>query len=113
MSSSPLFDTLRVLQWNAGGLSQSKRAELLLTLCEKDIDVFTIMEANLTTEKLKYYSFKGYSLYVLEKSRQAASGILIGVKRELTTDFRIIKAMGADNVKSEVEHGCLDIWCPF
>ncbi|GFU92489.1 hypothetical protein TNCV_4794181 [Trichonephila clavipes] len=45
-------DTLRVLQWNAGELSQSKRKELLQTLSEKHIDVFTVLEAN-----LKYYHF--------------------------------------------------------
>ncbi|KAG8174101.1 hypothetical protein JTE90_010330 [Oedothorax gibbosus] len=89
MSSSSQFDTLRVLQWNAGGLSQSKRMEILQTLGERDVDVFAIMEANLTDKNLKYYSFRGFSLYVLKKFRQVASGILIGVKRELTADFRI------------------------
>ncbi|KAG8192562.1 hypothetical protein JTE90_015197 [Oedothorax gibbosus] len=108
MSSSSQFDTLRVLQWNAGGLSQSKRMEILQTLGERDVDVFAIMEANLTDKNLKYYSFRGFSLYVLKKFRQVASGILIGVKRELTADFRIIKEMGVDGDKSEVVH--LDVW---
>ncbi|GFY71750.1 hypothetical protein TNIN_265911 [Trichonephila inaurata madagascariensis] len=66
------------------------------------------MEANLSTENLKYYPFKGFSLCVLTKSRQVASGILIGVKRELTAEFRIIKAMGVDSDKSEIVH--LDVW---
>jgi exonuclease III len=77
---------LRLLQWNAGGLSQAKRMELLQTLHERDIDVFTIMEANLTADSRKYYPFQGYSLFVLTKFRQIASGILVGVKRNLTAD---------------------------
>ncbi|GFY38071.1 hypothetical protein TNIN_443421 [Trichonephila inaurata madagascariensis] len=79
MSHQPQVDTLRGLQWNAGGLSQSKRKSFF-RLCEKDIDVFTIMEANLTTENLKYHPFKGFFLYMLAKSRQVARGILISVK---------------------------------
>ncbi|GFU09327.1 hypothetical protein NPIL_138101 [Nephila pilipes] len=38
-----------------------------MTLREKEIDVFSIMGANLTCENPKYYSFKGYSLYVFPK----------------------------------------------
>ncbi|GIY49133.1 hypothetical protein CDAR_308421 [Caerostris darwini] len=49
-----------------------------------------------------------FALYVLTKSRQVASDILIGVKKELTADFRIIKTMGTDSGKSEVVH--LDVW---
>ncbi|GFS98400.1 hypothetical protein NPIL_383231, partial [Nephila pilipes] len=67
MSLPTRVNSFQVLQWNAGGLSQSKRTELLMTLREKEIDVFSIMGANLTCENPKYYSFKGYSLYVLPK----------------------------------------------
>ncbi|GFU51679.1 hypothetical protein NPIL_147801 [Nephila pilipes] len=66
------------------------------------------MEANLTSENLKYYHSKVYSLYALPKFRQVASGILIGVKKELAANFRIIKAMATDCDKSEVVH--LDVW---
>ncbi|GFS46532.1 hypothetical protein NPIL_585501 [Nephila pilipes] len=94
MSLPPRVDSFRVLQWNAGRLSQS--TELLMNLHEKEIDVCSIMEANLTSENLKYYSFKGYSFYELPKFRQVVSGILIGVKKELTADLRMIKAMTTD-----------------
>ncbi|GFT19287.1 hypothetical protein NPIL_30121 [Nephila pilipes] len=80
MSPSPRVHSFPVLQWNAGGLSQSKRTEFLMILHEKEIDVFSIMEANLTSENLKNYLFKEYSLYVLPNFKQVASGI----KKELT-----------------------------
>ncbi|GFT03126.1 hypothetical protein NPIL_305311 [Nephila pilipes] len=96
MSLPPRVDSFRVLQWNASALSQSKRMELLMTLHEKEIDVFSIMKANLASENLKYCPLKRYSLYVFPKFRQIARGILISVKKELTADFRIIKAMGTD-----------------
>ncbi|GFT30262.1 hypothetical protein TNCV_3467121 [Trichonephila clavipes] len=107
MSHLPQVGSLRVLQWNDGGLSQSKRKELLQTLSQKYFDVFTIMEANLTTENLKYYPFKGF-LFMCLQNLDVASGIVIGVKREVTADFRIIKAMGVEYDKSEVTH--LDVW---
>ncbi|GFS33876.1 hypothetical protein TNIN_28841 [Trichonephila inaurata madagascariensis] len=80
MSHQPQVDTLR------GGYSgtladcPNPSARSFFRLCEKDIDVFTIMEANLTTENLKYHPFKGFFLYMLAKSRQVARGILISVK---------------------------------
>ncbi|GFS94744.1 hypothetical protein NPIL_509741 [Nephila pilipes] len=59
MSLPPRVESFRVFQWNAGGLSQSKRTELLKILHEKEIDVFSIMETNLASENLKCYPFKG------------------------------------------------------
>ncbi|XP_042911637.1 uncharacterized protein [Parasteatoda tepidariorum] len=98
---------LRVLQWNAGGLSHSKRAELCKTFTSYDIDVFTIMEANLSQDSIKYCSFPGYALYLLPKARQVASGLLMGVKKHLTSDFQIIKEMN-DSDKTELIK--LKIW---
>lgn len=49
------------------------------------------MEANLIVDKLKYYPFKGYFLFVLSKSRQMANDIITDVKTEPTADFRILK----------------------
>ncbi|GFU31366.1 hypothetical protein NPIL_542991 [Nephila pilipes] len=108
MSLPPRVDSFRVFQWNSGGLPQSKRMELLMTLHEKEIDVFSIKEANLTSKNLNYYPFKRCCLYVHLKFKQVVSGILIGVKKELTADFRIIKAMGTDCDKNEVVF--LDVW---
>ncbi|GFY76161.1 reverse transcriptase domain-containing protein [Trichonephila inaurata madagascariensis] len=66
------------------------------------------MEANLSNDKLKYFSFKGYSLYILPKSRQMVSGLLVGVKTGLTADFRIIKDMDCSPDKNEVIK--LNLW---
>ncbi|GFW76376.1 hypothetical protein TNCV_1581551 [Trichonephila clavipes] len=42
---SPSVSSVRVFQWNAGGLSQAKKHELAKNLATYDIDVFTVMEA--------------------------------------------------------------------
>ncbi|VDO07757.1 unnamed protein product [Rodentolepis nana] len=81
-----------------------------------DVDIFTIMEANISDDKLnttmeanisddklkchqfpgytlyllKYYQFPGYTLYNLPKYRQVASGILTGVKEGLTSHYDLI-----------------------
>ena len=69
----------------------NKKTELHLNLVKHDVDVFAIMEANLTAEKLIYYQLNGYTLYNLPKHRQIAIGILIGVRNSLCTDFKIVK----------------------
>ncbi|GFT28189.1 hypothetical protein NPIL_101211 [Nephila pilipes] len=51
------------------------------------VDVFAIMEINLTNEQLKFPPFPGYMTYLLPKFRQVASGILVRIKRGLTIDF--------------------------
>ena len=99
---------LKILQWNAGALSQPKKTELQTTLTKYNIDVFSIMEANLTSNTLKYYNLKGYTLHLLEKYRQVASGILVGVKKDLTSEFKIIKEMGDDEDKAEIVR--VDVW---
>ena len=48
-------------------------------------NIKTIVEANLIPEKLRYLSFKGYSLFILPKSWQVVSGILTDVKEK--SDF--------------------------
>ena len=107
-SSQNDLEQLRILQWNAGGLSQSKKTELATVLQRLDVDVFTIMEANLKTDDLQYYQLHGYSLYLMSKHRQVASGILVGVRSHIISDFTEIKEMGNTQDKSEIIK--LDVW---
>jgi uncharacterized radical SAM superfamily Fe-S cluster-containing enzyme len=58
----------KVLQWNTGGLNQAKKTELHRTLEDKEIDVFYILEANMTEETIKYFHFKNHHLNFLIKS---------------------------------------------
>jgi len=83
-------------------MSQSKKTELHLNLAKHDVDIFALLEANLTAEKLIYYQLKGYTLYSLPKYRQIASGILIGVSNSLCAEFKIVKEMGSSENKSEI-----------
>jgi len=85
--------SLKILQENAGGLSQSKKTYLHLNVVKHDVDIFAIMEANLA-EKLIYYQFNGYTLYCLPKYRQIASGILIGVSNSLCGGIQNSKRNG-------------------
>ncbi|VDO12609.1 unnamed protein product [Rodentolepis nana] len=83
--------SLQFFQWNTGGMSQDKKIPVQKILQTYDVDIFTIMEANISDEKVKYYQFPGYTLYNLPKYRQVASGILTGVKYGLTTLYDLIK----------------------
>ena len=38
---------LKILQWNAGGMSQNKKTELHLNLVKHNVDIFAIMETSL------------------------------------------------------------------
>ncbi|VDN97657.1 unnamed protein product [Rodentolepis nana] len=73
---------LQILQWNAGGMSPDKKIQVQKILQTYDVDIFTIIETNISEGKLKYYRFPGYTLYNLPKYRQVVSGILTGVKEE-------------------------------
>ena len=99
---------LRTLQWNAGGMSQDKKTQLQKIMAQYDVDVFTIMEANLTDDMLMNYRFKGYTLYLLPKYRQIASGILTGVRETLTASFEITKEMGYSQDLCEII--TLNVW---
>jgi len=66
------------------------------------VDIFAIMEANLTTEKPIYYHPNGYTLYSLPKYKQVASGILIWLSDPLCAEFEIVKEMGNSENKSEI-----------
>ncbi|VDO03921.1 unnamed protein product [Rodentolepis nana] len=92
---------LQILQWNAGGMSPVKKIQVQKILQTYVVDIFTIMEANISDDKLKNYQFSGYTLYNLAKYRQVASGILTGVKEGLTSHYDLIKNMGSTqtNVK--------------
>jgi len=93
---------LKILQWNAGGMSQNNKTELHANLVKHNVDIFAIMEANLTAEKLIYYQLSGYTLYSLPKYRQVASGILIGISKSLCAELKIVKEVGNSEDKSEI-----------
>ena len=98
---------LNILQWNAGGLSNSKMTEIKQTVQEEDIDVLIINEANVTDANKKFYNIKGYTTYALFKNRQVASGILAAVKTKLTTRFQKIKEMQETDTSEIIE---ITVW---
>ncbi|VDO13827.1 unnamed protein product [Rodentolepis nana] len=86
---------LQILQWNSGGMSQEKKIQVQKILQNYDVDIFTIMEANISDDKLNYYPFPGYTLYLLPNYRQVASGILTRVKEGLTSPYDLIKSISS------------------
>ena len=66
------------------------------------------MEANLTHDDLSYYHFNGCTNHLLQKFRQIASGILVGIRDNLTSTFTEIKEMGNSADKSEIVQ--IDVW---
>jgi exonuclease III len=100
--SNSTHTDLKILQWNAGGLSQNKKTELYPNLVKHDVDVFAIMEANFTAEKLIYFQLNGYTLHSPRKYRQIARGVLIRVSVSLCAQFKIVKAIGNSEDKSKI-----------
>jgi hypothetical protein len=86
------------------GAVTKKKIKLYLNLVKHVAYVFTVMEANITTEKLIYYQLNGYTLYSSQKYEytQIDSGILIGVRNSLCTEFKIVKERGNLEDKSKI-----------
>ena len=57
---------------------------------------------------MKKFQFPGYTIHLLEKYRQVASGIVVGVKSNLIDNFKILKNMGNTDDKMELIN--LHIW---
>ncbi|GFV29095.1 hypothetical protein TNCV_4601271 [Trichonephila clavipes] len=66
-------------------------------LISQDIDVFIIVEANLSHDSLKLHTFESYCTKILPKSRRIASGILVGVRKGLISDFHEISNLSSYN----------------
>lgn len=93
-------DSLRFLQWNAGGLTQSKRTELIKILNSKKIGIFIILKANKVKKIWRDTLFLAIRFF-FEKGRKIATVILVGVRNTVTSSFKIIKPMGKTNDKIE------------
>ncbi|KAG8184194.1 hypothetical protein JTE90_015559 [Oedothorax gibbosus] len=75
--------SLKILFWNAGGLTQDKFTELKQISYTESPDVIGIVESGASDDNLKYFPFKNYTTFSLQRSRQIVSGIVIFVKNNL------------------------------
>ncbi|XP_050503507.1 uncharacterized protein LOC126882577 [Diabrotica virgifera virgifera] len=98
---------LKVMFWNAGGLSNSKFLELKRSVLEKNVDIYVIVEAGTATDTPHLYSIVGYSTHVLKRSRQVASGIIIGIKTPLVCKTNIIHEM---QDRDKLEMFQVEVW---
>ncbi|GFW08092.1 hypothetical protein TNCV_2978591 [Trichonephila clavipes] len=69
--------SLKVLFWNAGGLTIDKFIELKTVISKESLDAIGIAETGSSADNLRFFPLKGYKSYSLECSRQIASGIVI------------------------------------
>ncbi|GFX49465.1 uncharacterized protein TNCV_4901071 [Trichonephila clavipes] len=76
-------------------------------LISQDIDVFIIVEANLSHDSLKLHTFGPYCTKILPKTRRIASGILVGVRKGLISDFHEISNLSSYNGAEIIK---LDAW---
>ena len=98
---------LKIAQWNCRGFSQTKKTELEHLLHEENIDVFGSMEANLAADQMEYFNIKGFTVYILPKARQIASGMIIGVKHNITHSFEIVRE---SNDSNKLEITKMEVW---
>ena len=59
---------LKILQWNAGGLSSAKTTELKQITTQYDADLLIINEANTTAENAQCYNIKDFTIHTLFKA---------------------------------------------
>jgi exonuclease III len=69
--------TLKILQWNAGGLSSAEMTELKQITTQINADILIIDEANITADNAQYYNIKHFTTHTLFKARQIANGMLV------------------------------------
>ncbi|VDN96088.1 unnamed protein product [Rodentolepis nana] len=89
-------------------MSQDEKNQVQKILQTYDVDIFPIMEAKLSDDKMKYHQFPGYTMYNLPKYRQVASGILAEVRDGLTSHYDLIKSMGSTQDICEIIR--LNVW---
>jgi Endonuclease-reverse transcriptase len=101
-----------ILYWNAGGITRAKQDEFYKNVHDQDADVFCISEAGKIAEKtdvnLRDLATPNYTIHILERSRQIASGLIVGVRSTLISAFQVTHKMEPDNDKIEI--ATLDVW---
>lgn len=98
---------LRILYWNAGGLNSSKLSELKANIAKFDADIVFIIEAGASTDNTCYFQVPDYSLFLIKRSRQIASGIIVYVRNSIASKDTIIHEM---NNQDKLEAICIDAW---
>ncbi|GFR15123.1 uncharacterized protein TNCT_220251 [Trichonephila clavata] len=63
--------------WNAGGLTNDKFTELKTIVLNNDLDVMGIVECGAAADNEEYFNLTGFQKFVLKRSRQIASGIIV------------------------------------
>lgn len=100
---------IQVNFWNAGGLNDCKLIEFENLVTENNPDLFVIIDAGSFSdneEKINNH-FKNYQIKLKKRDRKISSGMIIGIKSELTCSYEIIKEMSRTD-KMEAIH--VSIW---
>lgn len=87
--------TFNIIFWNAGGMTDCKLLEFENNVCQHNPDLFAIVDSGSLSEqdeKLKNH-FKNYQIKTKSHDRKLSSGMIIGIRRELSCTYKIIKKM--------------------
>ncbi|GFQ64693.1 hypothetical protein TNCT_486421 [Trichonephila clavata] len=102
--TEPVFETSF---WNAGGLSNDKFTELKTIVLSNDLDVMGILEVGAAAYNEEYFNLTGYQKFVVNHSRQIASGITVFVKVFLKAKLNASRQMTTDD---KLEFVQMHIW---
>ncbi|GFQ97791.1 hypothetical protein TNCT_347801 [Trichonephila clavata] len=92
--------------WNAGGLTNDKFTELKTIVLNNDLDVMGI-KCGAAADNKEYFNLNDYQKFVLKRSRQIASGIIVFVKLSLKTKLIASRQMTTDD---KLEFVQMHIW---
>ncbi|GFV94989.1 hypothetical protein TNCV_1029871 [Trichonephila clavipes] len=95
--------SLKVLFWNAGGLTIDKFIELKTVISKEFPDAIDIAESGSSADNMRFFPLKGYKSYSLGRSRQIASRIVIFVKNDLTAEPLLKHAMTSSDSLEAIE----------
>ena len=73
---------LKILQWNANGLS-NKIDELNVLATDKDVDIVAISETKLTKSKQVY--MPGWSIYRKDRNDRLGGGVILAIRQNLAS----------------------------
>ncbi|GFR22387.1 hypothetical protein TNCT_648281 [Trichonephila clavata] len=93
--------------WNAGGLTNDKFIELKTIVLNNDLDVMGIVECGAAADNEEYFNLTGYQKFVLKRSRQIASGIIVFVRLSLKAKLIASRQMTTDD---KLEFVQMHIW---
>ncbi|GFQ91379.1 hypothetical protein TNCT_542081 [Trichonephila clavata] len=94
--------------WNAGGLANDKFTELKTIVLNNDLDIMGIVECGAAADNEEYFNLTDYQKFLLKRSTQIASGIIVFVRLSLKVKLIASRQMTTDDKLEFVQNACLE-----